>query len=71
MARIAMAEIVLDQPQVAPGAVVRESVLLTDAIIEEGALVERAIIDKKARVQRAAHVGSMEAQQPLMVYIHR
>lgn len=53
--------------QVAPGAVVRETVLLTDSIIEEGALVERAIIDKKVRIRREAHVGSMEAQQALMV----
>jgi glucose-1-phosphate adenylyltransferase len=42
---------------VGSGAIVRESILLTDTIIEPGAIVERAILDKRVHVEKNAHVG--------------
>jgi glucose-1-phosphate adenylyltransferase len=48
---------------VRPGAVVRESILLTDCVIESGAVVERAILDKRVHVEQNARVGGGIAQQ--------
>jgi glucose-1-phosphate adenylyltransferase len=53
--------------QVADGAVVRESVVLTGSIIETNAIVERAIIDKHVRICQAAHVGSIEQTQQVLI----
>jgi glucose-1-phosphate adenylyltransferase len=39
------------------GAVVRNSIILTDAVIKQGAYVDRSILDKRVIVGRDAHVG--------------
>jgi glucose-1-phosphate adenylyltransferase len=44
--------------RVASGAVVRESVILTDSRIESGAVVEHAVLDKKVQVGQNARVGA-------------
>ncbi len=43
--------------KVGRGAVVRNSIILTDTIIENGAIVDRTIIDKECLVHQNAHVG--------------
>jgi glucose-1-phosphate adenylyltransferase len=43
--------------RVHPGAVVRDSIVLTDSEIAPGAVVDRAILDKNVRVGEGAHVG--------------
>jgi glucose-1-phosphate adenylyltransferase len=43
--------------KVGRGAVVRNSIILTDTVIENGAIVDRAIIDKQCRIRQNAHVG--------------
>ncbi len=45
------------------GAIVRESVLLTDTLIEEGAVVERAVIDKRAVIGESARVGRSQPDE--------
>ena len=50
-------EDVSDSRLVHPGAVVRESIIMTDTIIESGAVIERAIIDKRVRVEQNARIG--------------
>ena len=42
---------------VAPGAEVRESVVMSDVVVERGARVRRAVIDKYARIGEGAEVG--------------
>ena len=42
---------------VAPGAVVRDSILMTDTVVEAGAEVDRAILDKRVHVGAGAVVG--------------
>jgi glucose-1-phosphate adenylyltransferase len=42
---------------IAPGAVVRDSILMTDSVIEPGAEVDRAILDKRVRVEAGARLG--------------
>ncbi len=42
---------------VAPGAVVRDSILLTDAYVGEGAMLDKVIVDKTARIGEKARVG--------------
>ncbi len=49
---------------VAPGAIVRDSILMTDAVIEAGAEVDRAILDKRVRVGSQAVVGWGEDNTP-------
>ncbi len=39
------------------GAVVRNSIILTDTVIKAGAVVDRCIIDKRVRVGNGAHLG--------------
>ena len=39
------------------GAVVRDSIILTDTVIENGAIVDRAIVDKQCIIRQNAHVG--------------
>ncbi len=46
------------------GAVVRDSIILTDAVIEEGAEVDRAILDKRVVVGGGARVGAGEDNTP-------
>lgn len=43
--------------RVAPGAVVRDSVIMNDTIIDAGARVERAIIDKEVCIGQGAEIG--------------
>ncbi len=43
--------------KVGRGAVVRNSIVLTDSIIENGAIIDRAIIDKECHIFPNAHVG--------------
>jgi glucose-1-phosphate adenylyltransferase len=43
--------------RIRPGAVVRESILITDCVVESGAVVERAILDKKVHIGENARVG--------------
>jgi glucose-1-phosphate adenylyltransferase len=49
---------------VAPGAVVRDSVILTDSYIGPGALVDRAIVDKEVRIGEGARVGDGDDNTP-------
>jgi glucose-1-phosphate adenylyltransferase len=48
---------------VAPGAIVRDSVLIDDCQVDEGALVDLAIMDKRVHVGRNAVVGRGDKQQ--------
>lgn len=43
--------------RVHPGAIVRDSIVLTDSEIAPGAVVDRAIVDKNVLVGEGAHVG--------------
>jgi glucose-1-phosphate adenylyltransferase len=45
--------------RVGPGAVIRESVVLTDVMIGANAKVERAILDKRSKILASAQVGSL------------
>jgi glucose-1-phosphate adenylyltransferase len=49
---------------VAPGAVVRDSILMTDTVVEAGAVVDRCILDKEVVVGAAARVGDGEDNTP-------
>ncbi len=50
---------------VAPGAVVRDSILLIDAYVGEGATLDKVIVDKKAHIGAGAQVGvDDEANRP-------
>jgi len=49
---------------VAPGAVVQDSVILTDTEIGPGAVVDRAIVDKEVVVGEGAQVGAGEDTTP-------
>ena len=49
---------------VAPGATVRDSIVMTDAVIEAGAEVDRAILDKRVLVAAGAKVGWGEDNTP-------
>ncbi len=41
----------------APGATVRDSILMNDAVVEEGAVVDNAILDKRVRVGAGTRLG--------------
>ena len=43
--------------KVGRGAVVRNSIVLTDTIIENGAIVDRTIVDKQCVIKQNAHMG--------------
>ena len=43
--------------RVGRGAVVRNSIVLTDTVIENGAIIDRSIIDKQCVLRQNAHVG--------------
>ncbi len=49
------------------GAIVRKSILFTDSIIGSGAKVEKAILDKRAHVFENAIVGSLLAEDIVLV----
>lgn len=49
---------------VGAGAVVRDSILMTDAVIGPGAQIDRAILDKEVQVAQGAVVGFGEASVP-------
>ena len=49
---------------VAPGAVVRDSVIFNDTTIGPGAVVDRAIIDKQVHVGEGATIGGGEENTP-------
>ena len=50
--------------RVAPGAVVRDSIVLFDAVVERGAQLDRAIVDKEARIGPGALVGVGDDLRP-------
>jgi glucose-1-phosphate adenylyltransferase len=50
--------------RVGPGAVVRDSVVMSDVTIEAGAKVERAILDKYGRIGEGAVVGDGDDDGP-------
>ncbi len=50
--------------RVAPGAVVRDSIVLFDAVVERGAQLDRAIVDKEARIGPGAMVGVGDDLRP-------
>ncbi|MBK9713525.1 MAG: glucose-1-phosphate adenylyltransferase subunit GlgD [Kouleothrix sp.] len=49
---------------VAAGAVVRDSILLTDTVVESGAVIDRCILDKDVRVGADARLGDGEDNTP-------
>jgi glucose-1-phosphate adenylyltransferase len=49
---------------VAPGAVVRDSILLTGTVVEQDAVVDRCILDKETMVGAGARVGDGEDNTP-------
>ncbi|MBA3534504.1 MAG: hotdog fold thioesterase [Ardenticatenales bacterium] len=49
---------------VAPGAVVRDSVIFTDTVIGPGAVIDRAIVDKEVHIGEGACVGEGEDNSP-------
>ncbi|MCE7983427.1 MAG: glucose-1-phosphate adenylyltransferase subunit GlgD [Caldilinea sp. CFX5] len=49
---------------VAEGAVVRNSIILSETVIESGAVVDRAIIDKGVRVSQGAQIGAGDDNTP-------
>ncbi len=49
---------------VAPGAVVRDSIILNDTVIGAGAVVDRAIIDEEVTIGEGAQVGAGEDNTP-------
>ena len=49
---------------VAPGAVVRDSILMTDTTVAAGAVVDRCILDKEVTVGRDARLGDGEDNTP-------
>ncbi len=49
---------------VAPGATVRDSIILTDAEIRSGAVVDRAIVDKNVVIGEEAQVGAGDGNVP-------
>ena len=56
---------------VAPGAEVRDSIILTDAEIRPGAVVDRAILDKRVIVEEDAVVGDGDDLTPNRAYPSR
>jgi glucose-1-phosphate adenylyltransferase len=52
------------------GAVIRESILLTDTVVESDAVIERAIIDKRVQIRSHARVGGMtDSPDPILTMI--
>ncbi|MDQ4076468.1 MAG: sugar phosphate nucleotidyltransferase [Chloroflexota bacterium] len=49
---------------IAPGAVVRDSVIFTDTTVGPEAVVDRAIVDKEVRIGEGAQVGTGEDNTP-------
>ncbi len=49
---------------VAEGAIVRDSIILSDTLIEAGAVVDRCVIDKGVVVRQGAHVGEGDENTP-------
>ncbi len=49
---------------VAPGAIVRDSILMTDTLVEAGAIVDHCILDKETVVGAGACVGDGEDNTP-------
>jgi glucose-1-phosphate adenylyltransferase len=49
---------------VAPGAVVCDSIIMTDTVIEAGAQVDRVIVDKRVRVEPEARLGWGDDNSP-------
>ena len=49
---------------VAPGAIVRDSILMTDTLVEAGAIVDHCILDKETVVGEGARVGDGEDNTP-------
>jgi glucose-1-phosphate adenylyltransferase len=49
---------------VAEGAVVRDSILMTDTVVEPGAVIDRCIVDKLVTIGRDAQLGSGDENTP-------
>jgi len=49
---------------VAPGAVVRDSILMTDTIVEQGAIVDHCILDKETVIGAGVRMGDGEDNTP-------
>jgi glucose-1-phosphate adenylyltransferase len=56
---------------VAPGAVVRDSIVMTNARVEPGATVDRAIVDKRVTVGAAAKLGADGVNTPNLKWPER
>jgi len=57
--------------RVAAGAVVRDSIIMTDTLIEAGAIVDRAILDKRVTVGAEARIGAGEENTPNLKWPER
>jgi glucose-1-phosphate adenylyltransferase len=51
--------------RVEPGAIVRDSVLLTDCTVHRDAIIERSICDIRSRIGTGARVGGISEERPL------
>jgi glucose-1-phosphate adenylyltransferase len=49
---------------VGAGAVIRDSIVMTDSVIGPGAVIDRSILDKEVQVERGAVVGFGESDTP-------
>ena len=54
--------------KVGRGAVVRNSIVLTDTVIENGAIIDRSIVDKECMILQNAHVGYGVDYSPNSLY---
>jgi glucose-1-phosphate adenylyltransferase len=52
---------------IAPGAVVRDSILMKDSFVGEGAVVDRVITDKRVVIGAGAHIGDTDDNTPNQV----
>lgn len=50
--------------RVAEGAVVRDSIILSDTVIAPGAVIDRCIVDKQVVIEEGAQVGSGDNNKP-------
>jgi glucose-1-phosphate adenylyltransferase len=59
-----MRSIIAPGVHVAPGAVVRDAIIMNDTVIEPGAHVDRAIVDKRVCVGEGATLGQGDDNTP-------
>jgi len=53
--------------RVEQGAIIRNSVILTDAIIHSGAVIENSIIDKRVEIFENARIGSPYLEGDMLI----